>query len=409
MTPEQPAAGRPGTTPGELLRLFQRACGLIAQRDPDYATAFPLLTACVAGDPGNLIFVETMLRVRPHFTPRGHRLQGLFRRFTFQTAVDRGHWTQVAALGPRLLVLRPHDPRLLGDMARGCEALEYDDVAVRYLEAAVAADPLDADLQRLGGEIFAPRLLRTGRRLLAAGPLPRSARCPGPRNARLPRPCARRAGDRPPLPCPSSVRRGFGRQRRCVMARCQALVQAGDVRTAASLLTQALQAHPGELRLREQWEDVQLTEARQRLQLARRQALHTDHPQAHRLVSQLEDDLLRHELEYFSIRARRYPLETQWSLELAIRLKRSGNYAEAVRLLREVPADNPRSARVAFEIGECLQFQRRFREALESYSEAVRQIALLRPSRRRTGHGPPSTEPVRWLMIWACWNRPPTA
>ena len=60
-------------------------------------------------------------------------------------------------------------------------------------------------------------------------------------------------------------------------------------------------------------------------------------------------------------------------------MKRSGNYAEAVRLLREVPADSPRSARVAFEIGECLQFQRRFREALESYTEAVRRLALRPP------------------------------
>jgi tetratricopeptide (TPR) repeat protein len=157
-------------------------------------------------------------------------------------------------------------------------------------------------------------------------------------------------------------------------------VHAGDVRTAVSLLTPAVQAHPGELRLREQWEEAHLTDARQRLQIARRQAQHTAHPQAQRLVSQLEDDVLRHEIEFFSMRARRYPLETQWSLELAIRLKRSGNYAEAVRLLREVPADNPRSARVAFEIGECLQFQRRFREALESYTEAVRQISLLPPT-----------------------------
>ena len=162
-------------------------------------------------------------------------------------------------------------------------------------------------------------------------------------------------------------------------ARCQALAQAGDVRTAESLLSQALQAHPGELRLREPWEELHLTQARQRLQFARRQAQHTAHPQAQRLVSQLEDDLLRHEIEFFSIRARRYPLEAQWSLELAIRLKRSGNYAEAVRLLREVPADGPRSARVAFEIGECLQFQRRFREALESYTEAVRRLALRPP------------------------------
>ncbi len=182
-----------------------------------------------------------------------------------------------------------------------------------------------------------------------------------------------------PSPAPPPSAAGSVDSVAALCARCQALAQAGDVRTAASLLTQALQAHPGELRLREQWEELHLTQVRQRLRFARRQARHTAHPQAHRLVSQLEDDVLRHEIEFFSIRARRYPRETQWSLELAIRLKRSGNYAEAVRLLREVPADNPRSARVAFEIGECLQFQRRFREALESYTEAVRQIALLAP------------------------------
>ena len=199
------------------MSLFQQACGLIAQRHPDYATAFPLLTTCVAGDPGNLIFVETMLRVRPHFTPRGHRLQRLFRRFTFQTAVDRGNWTQVAALGPRLLVLRPHDPRLLGDMARGCEALEFDDVAVRYLEAAVAADPLDTELQRLGGEIFARHGLfeqaaNCWQQVLSQYPQDAQARemfaCLAT--------CAQRSGGRPPLPCPA-VRRGFGRQHRSVV------------------------------------------------------------------------------------------------------------------------------------------------------------------------------------------------
>ena len=70
-------------------------------------------------------------------------------------------------------------------------------------------------------------------------------------------------------------------------------------------------------------------------------------------------------------RAERYPDDLGVKYEVAVRLKRSGNFAEAVKYFQQAQVDEQHAGRAMLSAGECLQQMRQYTAALQSYEKAA--------------------------------------
>ena len=363
------------TAPRELVQRYKRAFGLVNRPVSDYHAALPLLVDCVARDPYNLIFVETFLQVLGKIEPSRGKLRCLLQRLAFRRAVARHRDEQVARLGPGLLALRPRDARVLCGMAETCARQGHDDVSLRYARTAADAQPDDPRVQRC----FAECCTRCGLMQQAAAAWERVVR-QQPHDTEA-RESAAKLGEytvggdsRAQLPPPSWEPSDPADTPRA-LEKAKTLLQRSEFAQAQTILTSAVQANPGDLRIREMIEDLDLAQAHRWLDVARRQGSPTIGGPGESLADRLENDLLRREIAIFGGRANRYPDEHRWSLQLAGSLKRSGNFAEACRTLESIPSHSPQRPEADLEFGECLQYLHRFDRALASYEDSIRRFS----------------------------------
>jgi tetratricopeptide (TPR) repeat protein len=140
---------------------------------------------------------------------------------------------------------------------------------------------------------------------------------------------------------------------------------------AERILTRALAASGGDLKVRELLENAQIRRARAQLAIAENRAVTFKTAEAAELAAKLRADLNRLELEVFDARCQRYPEEPGLKYELGVRLKRAGNYTEAINYLTQGQADPRHRAAATLELGECFQQLRQYTKALEHYVTAA--------------------------------------
>ncbi len=143
---------------------------------------------------------------------------------------------------------------------------------------------------------------------------------------------------------------------------------------AENILLRGLEATGGDLRVREQLEDVQIRHARQQSHIADRRAAESKTPEAQQQAQQVSQELIRQEMEVFRKRVERYPTNTHWKFELGSRLKQSGNFGEAINMLQYAKNDPKHRGAVLLELGECFQQIKQFRLAKQHYVDAVQAI-----------------------------------
>ena len=136
---------------------------------------------------------------------------------------------------------------------------------------------------------------------------------------------------------------------------------------AEAVLSKTLAATGGDIKVRETLEDVQLHGGRHRVTVADRkyQADPTDENKEE--VRRLRRELIRVELDVFRSRSERYPGNTNWKYEFALRLKLAGNYNEAIKAFQEARSDPKRKAVVFIELGDCFAKIKQFKLALSNY------------------------------------------
>lgn len=135
-----------------------------------------------------------------------------------------------------------------------------------------------------------------------------------------------------------------------------------------------LAASGNDLKVREHIEDRQVRWTRGRLHLAEKRLAEEDTPDNRQAVERLRATLLKYEVEVYSARTARYPENTTWKYELAMRLKAAGNHAEAIRHFQDVLQDARRKGAVALELGECFQKIRQYPLAIRNYQTAVEAL-----------------------------------
>jgi tetratricopeptide (TPR) repeat protein len=439
--PTQPETGIAGSdkpvTPAERRRLqtlFEQATQLVS----DYDMANKLLTECVVGDPGNVVYVEAFLRNLEHKyrqNKTGARIRVFYGKGAFKKAVAKQQWHQVFRLGPAVLKTNPWDVSTLCAMATACEKQHdplFDEVELRYLRNALAAAPLEIGVHRQVARLLS-RMARfdealahwesvrernpndeeaqqamsylTGKALSARPTEPSEAEASAartePRDVEaemldkqlrriVRRPQAEPAPSLDDAPC-SPQRREIKLTRRQVLehqiqadpSELSSYLELSDILCfherygeAKQVLLKAQNVSPGDVKVRERLEDVELRQARNRLAVAEMQAAKLETNATYQLVESLRAELQQLEIEQYAIRCQRYPQDLGLTFEFALRLKRAGRFSEALRHLQEAFKDPHQRAGALIAMGECCQHLKQFEKALNHYLAATRCAEL---------------------------------
>jgi tetratricopeptide (TPR) repeat protein len=402
----------------KLQQCYEHGTKLMQQEKYDFNYAHSILIECVVHDPGNLVYVEAFLQnlQRKYNNNKRGAMLALGGKGPFKKALAKKDWPEALKLGPEVLKSNPWDVSTLRGMAEACAELGFGEVELRYLKNALDHNPKDAEvnkhcaqsLARIGqfdqaiicwqrvdeakrGDDEAQRMISE---LQIAKTLGRGGAVTGElarRNAAAK--AARQAAEleQTQKATPNEpVRREIKLTRRQQLEQdisnrptdieayldlAQLHIEEDRLAESAHVLSRALSASGNSLKIQERVEDVEILRRKQQLQVAERRAHSEPSDAAQQLVNQLRDDLNRFELEVFDRRTQRYPQDLELKFQLGLRLKRVGNFREALKHF-ELSQDLPeRRSGSALELGECLQRQKQYDKALESYRVAAEELS----------------------------------
>lgn len=386
---------------------FEHGRRLVQQDVCDFDAAHKLFAECVCRDPGNLLYVEALLQnleARTQATGRRRTWRGWLGlgAAKLRKAAAADDPLQVLDCGPDALHAGPHDPQTLVPLAEACRKLRLHDSELRYLHAALSANPDNPAVLRAAGVGFSlqgrfdaargcwERLQAMGAddqqtaRFLELlppaedGPSPQAGDASGTAVAAAGGPAVANeaAGDQN---LDQNLEQNLARNLDPKLAEIDSDIDAGRFDAAERTLRRLAAAAPGDWGLRERLEDLEI--ARKRRQVAVAEALEKAFPSplASELVDRQKADLNRMEIALYDSRAQRYPTETRYRRALALRLLQAEMYAEAEPLLAAWADADDGGPETLCQWGECLQQLRRFEPALAAYERAIAAAEAVEP------------------------------
>lgn len=422
--PDDPSqAGDPTLSPAtrrRLQSLFQHGKQQSKQKNYDYA--HDMFSGCVKQDPSNLVYVETMfdnLQRKFDNNKKGGRARG--NRNALKKSTLAEDWPAIIENGLELLVFNPWDVATLRAMATACAHQHHNEVELRYLKNALDAKPKDVDINLHCAESLA----RMGQFDQAIACLVRIRDIAPDKQAikkrmteltmaktmpadvddadEKPKNRVKQKSAEPPsaaVPPPSESPGPTAQTREAFEAaivedpaepdnylRLAKILQTeGELREAEEVLKRALAVSGNSPKVQEKLESVQLLNARRQLAIAEKQAQTKGTEAATNFVTQLKDGVNRLELEIYNRRVMRHPDDLSLKYELASRLKKARNYAEAAKYFQEATVDEKYLSAAQINRGECLQYTHQYEKALACYVAAsesapnsdVRKVAFYR-------------------------------
>src|SRR5262249_40437158 len=92
------------------------------------------------------------------------------------------------------------------------------------------------------------------------------------------------------------------------------------------------------------------------------------------LAKKMKAELNKVELEVYRKRLDRSPNNPGLKFEVGVRLKRAGQYPEAIKCLQGATEDAKRKAKTHMELGECFQYIKQYKLAMTNYVAALDAI-----------------------------------
>lgn len=417
-----------------LQQCFEQAAALVQRRMYDFDHAHTLLSECVVNDPGNVLYVEAMLenlRRKWGDAKSASRFNWFSGRRRLKQLASDEKWAEILKKAPDVLKQNPWDFVAITAIVHACQALRLEQAALSYLQIALDGKPDDPQVNRELARSFE----RVGRfddaiecwhRVEETDPYDTEAPS---MISRLTLERTRRqlesdtSGDEndseirtDDAPSPTGTTDGKSTagkshkdadekppRREVVLTERQVLELAirdnpedennylelaelylADERTydAQRTLMKAIRV-TSDLRVVERLEDVNMLRTAEQVEIARQRADEEQTEQARELVEQLLDEQRRLEFEIFRSRSERYPDNHQLRFEFGLRLKRLGNFRQAIEPL-QAGLELPELRAVAsLEIGECLQRYKLFPKALQCYRQSA-QLAAKDVSQQET-------------------------
>ncbi len=448
MTESQPDQGQPiekPMAPGirkRLQKYFEYGTQKNAEGDYDYAHA--MFAQCVNFDPANLVYVEALIgnltKKYEGKNKRKAKVRG--NRGPFKKALTDEDWPAVLKQGLDLLNENPWDVATLRGMARACAEQRqnderFNDVELRDPKTALSGDPKNIEVNRhcaeslarmgqfdqaiacwhrleelIPGKGEAPERiseLTVKKNLHASGLLEDEefmASVTGKHSSTTPAATPPEAENSTPAAGTSAkpVRNETsGRRTEPSIESLEAAITANpaevdnylklssayehrdDLQQAEAVIRRALAMSGSNLAVRERLENIQIRRAKQQLATAVAQAQRRPSQDAEDLVKRMRQELNRLELAIFNSRFQTYPGDLGYCFELAVRLKRAGNFKQAAEFFQQAAEDARFLDNAAVQRGECLQQLRKYEQAMSAYRQAqkskheeVRKLAFYR-------------------------------
>jgi tetratricopeptide (TPR) repeat protein len=399
-----------------LQQQFERGKQASQTAQFDYATE--LLTSCVISDPGSQFYTEAFLDnlQRKYSSGKKGGLLSSLRSVSSTAGISlmnanrKKDWLGVLKAGLEVLKLNPSDTDTLLKVANACSQKRFVESQLVYLKSAQQIDPKSFEIQRecalalekvaqydeavacwMKAEALAKPAsveAQEARKAISRLQVDMTVRTTHDRAQQEIITAA--GGDVSSFQASSASKFKPFRRDRATELEEKIAANPGELllyqelagihekaerwTEAENLLLRGLEATGGDLRVREQLEDVQMRHARQQAFIADRRAAESKTAEAQQQAQQVGLELLRQELEVFRKRVDRYPTNTHWKFELGVRLKQSGNFNEAVKMLQEAKNDPKHRGAVLLDLGICFQQIKQFKLAKQHYVEAVQAI-----------------------------------
>ncbi|HEY2880782.1 MAG TPA: tetratricopeptide repeat protein [Pirellulales bacterium] len=378
----------------------------------DYATE--LLSQSVVGDPSSQKYTQGLLanlHRKYNNNKKGGALAGIKTagsKASMMNANRKKDWPGLIKAGLDVLKVNPWDVASLIQIAKACGELNYVESQLTYLKSAQDADPKSTEVNRecakalekigqydqaiscwshvarhaKGGSEEADEAnreiakLQVEKTMMASG-IPQEEGAEGEGDPAKFK--ARPAGMNPPAKRTKiqELEEQIAKNPKDILMYAElaeTLIKAEKWSEAEGILSKGLEATGGDLRIREQLEDVQLRKARQMSLIADKRLAENKTTEAAELSQKMRGELLRMELDVFRKRVERYPTNTHWKYELAARLKQSGNFNESIKLFQEARNDPKHRGIVMLDLGECFQQIKQYSLAMQHYNKAIEEI-----------------------------------
>jgi Flp pilus assembly protein TadD len=375
----------------------------------NYDYAIDMLMQCVTSDPGNQIYAQAFLGTlcrKYNNNRKGSTLASIKAagsKTSMMNATRKKDWMGVIKAGFEVLKINPWDVSALLHIAKACAELKHVECQLVYLKAAQNADPKSAEVHRecaialttigqfdqaISCWVRVDNLTKGGSeeasRQITELQVEKSMNLGG-----LKKEGGEATGDAGESEKAPSIVQSTKRTRAQELDEhikaspgevnpysemAEIHVKDNKWAEAEAILKSGLQATGGDLRLREQLEDLQLRRARQNVLVAERRAAEQGTDETKKQAHQMSAELNRQEIEIYRSRVDRYPTNTGWKYELGIRLKKGGNFNEAIKLLQEARSDPKHKGTVLLDLGECFQQIKQFRLAKQHYVQAIEEM-----------------------------------
>ncbi len=146
----------------------------------------------------------------------------------------------------------------------------------------------------------------------------------------------------------------------------------GNLEKTAEALEKALEVSGGEVKIREQLEDVQLDILRRAVGFAKEEH-HADKEDkfVERKFKQLKGDLLLREIEVYASRIERYPQDMTLKFDLALLYLQDKRHELAIPLLQKSRGDARRKVESLINLGKCFIYAKQYPLARRQFETAV--------------------------------------
>ena len=391
-----------------LQRCFERGGQLAGQDKPDHDYAHTMFIECVVNDPGNLEYVEAMLdnlQRKYNNNKKGARLKGFGGRGAFKKAVSAEDWDQVFRLGMDLLKTNPWDVQTLRVLAEACKVNHLNEVELRYLKNALDVNSKDIEVNKHCAESLArmgqfdqaiacwhrvqelDKGNKEAKKKMADLTLAKTMGTPLPDSNTNTSQTKGKAAEETPEVASEVVAEDISEE--ATESTSEAMVedftdpeqfiQHAEQLTAEHRYRDAYQAYRKamdiaggrDLRIQEMLEDAQIRMIRAQVAIAEQRANSEQTTEANDLVRRFRAELNRQELLIYNARSERFPDDLSLRYELGIRLKRDGNFRQAIESFKAVRGDESRCTVATLEMGECFQHLKQYGNAMKCYQATV--------------------------------------
>jgi tetratricopeptide (TPR) repeat protein len=425
VTSDAASSGAPGRQPiapairRRLQQCFEHGSKSAAKGDFNYAS--DMFSACVRDDPSNQIYIRQFLDnlvKKYNDNKKGAGFTSAPKAAALKASIMKSRrssdWDTVRKNGIEMLKINPWDVSTLVAMAESCDAQNFDEAGLVYLKQALDVNPKDAEVNRICGRTLArlgqfDQAIACWHRVEQAKPGDdEAARAIGElaiektiskggyesADSSTDVRAAKGIKDDPREEQASKLSPAEQLEKRIAKTpeNVELYVELSELHTreenhdkAIEVLKRALDASGGDLLVRERLEDAQLRKARQQVKIAETKFAKDNTPDNEKLAKKMKFQLNTMELDVYRSRAERYPNNLGLKYEMGVRLKRAGEFGEAIKSFQAASGDVKRKGQVHMELGECFQQIKQYKLAMDNYEKALEATSEREADQRKLG------------------------